>query len=291
MKRVIYKIDSGELDFRIGGDYVLSSIDTDDGDADVQTESYIGSDGEDVQEVLYNARSVEIKGYIRAQNAMHLQLLREKLVRLCDMKKNGTLTVVSGGRQYIANARPESLPTFGDVKQYMQNFVCMFSIPKFWWKKKNPGGNVMNAFSRSDLITSETVFEEGGNILTRRIGGGTIVNRGDTAGDVIITIVCNIAAPSADSVIKIIHTLPDGSETEMTINHDMSTGETVVIDTERSTIKSYIDGDEVNILHKLDGDFVKLPVGENTFTVLNSLGGDIAVKIEYYDRFAGVGIC
>ena len=289
MKRVKFQTEKGKIEFFIGNSYVLTSIDPDDSEFDTQTETYIGTDGETEIESLYRARTVTVKGYITAQNQAHLERLKRNMIRLLNGKDTGTLTLISNGNEFFAESRAESLPSFGDVIQNMQSFICYFKIPSFYWKRTDKRGNVKQVYKRINMITQDVDISNG-VVLTKRISEGSIVNNGDTAGDMIITIVCNFAGTSSESGSVIIENLTTGEK--MTVKHKLVTGEKIIINTETSSIKSYVNGTVTNILHKLEGDFIKLPVGSNVIKVTNNNeDADISLTVEYYDKLAGVGIC
>lgn len=289
MKIVSFETEKGKISFLRYGDYVLTDVDTDEADTETQTESFINTDGETELETLYSARTVTVKGYIRAQNQYALEKKRREMMRIINGKDTGRLTVKSITGEYFAQSRPETLPTFGDTVQHMQSFICYFKIPAFYWKKITPGGNVKVLFERIDKIDKNATLADG-LVFTERICKGNIQNNGDIVGDVIITI--KQASQSARSRASIEDVLTVSNLTtgeSMVINHTITEDEIVVIDTSKSTIKS-IKGDTVtSILHKLEGDFIKLAIGDNVIKV-DSENVNVNMTVEYYDRMAGIGI-
>ena len=293
MKKLKFETEYGKIEMRIGPPYVLSSLNCDNATLSVQTEGYIGTDGEREIETLYDARIVEVKGYISAKSKQELEKLRQNLVRVLNGKDSGTLTVSSGRNTYTARARPTATPNFGDEKQNFLNFTCEFKIPSFYWKRKLPAGNTFYLFKRENMATTDTVITNGA-VLTERTSGGVINNSGDTVGDMVITLYRpvgsgEIATQSAGSDIIVISNETTGQK--MTINHSMAEGESVVIDTENTTVKSFLGEVETNILHQLDGEFMKLPLGENKIKVTNIATDSVLIlTAEYYDKLKGVGM-
>lgn len=289
MKIVNFETEKGKISFFKHGDYVLTSVETDAADTETQTEAFINTDGESELETLYNSRTVTVKGYIRAQNQIHLEKLRREMIRLINGKDTGKLTVKSVSGEYFAQSRPETLPTFGDVVQYMQSFICYFKIPSFYWNKISPRGNVRTLFLRIDKIDKNSTLADG-LVFTERICEGNVQNNGDTVGDMIITIKqASAIARSrahADDVLTVSN-LTTGES--MIINHTLTEGETIIIDTAKSSVKSIKDDTITNILHKLEGDFIKLAIGDNVIKA-DSENLNINMTIEYYDKLAGLGI-
>lgn len=289
MKTVSFETEKGKITFMKYGDYVLTDVDTDEADTETQTEAFINTDGETELETLYSARTVTVKGYIRAQNQYELEKKRRKMIRIINGKDSGRLTVKSFAGEYFAQSRPETLPTFGDIVQHMQSFICYFKIPSFYWKKSAPGGNVKPLFERIDKIDKSSTLADG-LVFTERICKGNIQNNGDTVGDMIITIKQTPSSVRLRTNIEDVLTVSNLTTGEsMIINHTVTEGEIIIIDTAKSSIKS-INGDTVtNILHKLEGDFIKLAIGDNVIKV-DSENLKINMTVEYYDRMAGIGI-
>ena len=263
--------------------YVFDDITgLDEGEVATQTGQYLEQDGVDILSAYYEPRIVTLSGHILADNDMELYTLRRQLTKACNGKTKSLLKYSDGYRTYFSEAIAE-LPQFGkrlgNSGKTALPFSVNFYLYNFYWKDDSK--NIEHIFKATNHLGNSFMFPL---VFTTLTTISNVINGGDVECPLTIKITGRGAAVGDDGFNVINNT----TGRFIKVEHNITDGEVVTIDTQELTITSNISG---NILHKITSDStldLKLKLGINEIECLNYASNEIFVTAEYYDMFVGV---
>lgn len=290
MERAEFKTDAGSIVFG-GGAYMLTSIEGTGGGGLYKTVAqYLNTDGAETLDVLYEPRSITIKGYIRARNAAEMYGLRKEMLRILNGKAKGILEYHCATGTYQTEAELESLPDWGTPSQTFLLFTVYLTANKFYWKSisKKEQTLIKDGKKLKTTFTLPCVF-------SIRSAVSDVWNQGEVSTPLVIEIYASQGQTNLLSTENGIEIINHTTGKHIMINPEMQSGETVRVDTDNISVTSSVSG---NILNKVqfdaDDDYetdlsLSLAPGKNELECINyDRSRTIAVVVRYYNMFVGV---
>ena len=288
--RIEFKTEKGGVVFGVTSPYFLQSADGTAGGNLYKTQvNYIDADGTETLGVLYEPRSITIKGYIRANNRKEMYQRRQTMLKILNGKDKGMLIYTCDTGKYQTEAELESLVEWGTPIQNFYPFVVYFSAYKFYWKSADCRETPI--FTREKKLKNTFSLPKA---FSTRTSKANICNHGDVDTPCIFEIVCTAAGSEAGTE-KGIEIINRTTGKHLVIDRDMQAGEKILIDTEHVSVMSSVAGNILNRV-RFDSDTVyktdlsmRLKIGENMIECIHYNSQQaIAVNLKHYDLYSGV---
>lgn len=201
---------------------------------------YIGLDGGDYGNTLFEVRRVEIRGGILASSQAELEELKNQLRNACDVKNKTDMYYYNGVKTYYAQCYGDSLPEFGTIKypRWFVEYIAYISIPRFYLLSGDEIYTDLttdNAFNGGDVVTYPKLV-----LTCHTESGSRVINIHNTT----ISKVLSVVIPSGTIV-------PVGT----TINIDMD-----------ELQPSILLSNGTNLTNVSSNDFWGLALGSNSIT-------------------------
>ncbi len=269
----------GNIEFSLASRYIFSSVENLNGaDVRMQEDKYIGLDGAEYSDILYEPDDITIKGFIRADKKTELPFYRALLFKILNGKENGLLYYKVNNKSYFTEVLPLR-PVVGESVQNILNYIVYFKrISPMWKEERQIKENIYELTKK--LKTTFTLPCE----FSQRANKVEILNGGDIPCGCVLT-VKGMGESNATAGIKIINKT---TEKEIYLDYLISEGEEVVIDTNEYTVTSSINGNIINRLVS-SSEFFKLDVGVNELEVVNlDAGFEVLASVAFYNVVLGV---
>lgn len=268
MKRV--KIGNIMID---NGVYTLSSVSgMDAGSASRNEKNYVDTDGAKIDDVYFQPRTIEINGYIFADNVAWYSKLKKDLLKGCNPKKEYDLYYFDGHAKYYAKVRPDQLPSITPINFCNAQFTLYLIMESFYWLSESD--IISNVFVREDKLKGTYTLP---TIFTERISKAIVKND----GDVEIWPTFEITCESSVSEI-IIKNNENGDFVKIT--KSLTAGEKITIDNENKTIISDKQGNLINFITK-ESDFICIYPGASE---IECEANNVSVLCLHRNRYLGV---
>lgn len=286
MQRFIFANTRGEIVIAKGSPYIFNDYDFG-GSTIYQREDYADTDGDEIAGATYDPRVITIDGHIIAETLAERFALRRALYRVMDGKTAGTLTYTNDIGTWTIAAVPR-LPTVGkpSVGRLISTAVFEFEAPSFYWTAA--AEKTAPLYRRQDLITFPFTLPA---VWTERLMSADVMNNGSLDAPPVIIIGGEGVGAGLQEVgeKKITITVANaaGREQKFILNYTPQKGETVMVDCDKMTVSSDMNG---NLIKYLDiaSDFPVVSVGKNTITLTNSTGRVINAVLKWHDREVGI---
>ena len=274
-----FQTDKDMITFGLVSKYVCSTVTgINEGTVNRRKINYIGTDGADFTDDLYEERTIVIEGYIHSGNKRELSDLRAKLTHICNGKNRGKLIYENGNRRYFTEAIAE-LPEFGERTGRVQLFSCKFIAYRFFWKDYFKTKAVVVSFQNH--IRSTFTFPL---VFTTKISKAIIPNSGVIPAEPVIEIQCTKSGANGGILTIYNHT----TGKRIILNYDMTAGERLVIDTSACDIVSDQNGNLLKYMNP-ESEFFKLQQGANELEVTNTDPDCVYSCIcKHYNTYVGV---
>lgn len=261
----------------LSGGFVLQDVVGEDGgQVTKRTINYIDTDGASYADFSFNPRQIEIDGFINADCFEQMDKMKRQLINACNPKEVFKIEYCNRNKIYTANAICEQLPVFERRFNYSWNmlFKIYITLPDFYW---NGADKIKkHLFSLKDeVLTSFTLP----CVFTSLNNNNFITNSGDVS--VFPNYIIKNENPQAAEVVEITN-----KETgqKITFNYTFAAGETVIINSEKQTATSDINGN-VSSGFSIDTEFFAVDKG---VTEIEADGNGNIIDIEFYENFIGV---
>lgn len=268
MKRV--KIGNIMID---SGCYTLSGVvGADAGNVTGNEKNYIDTDGAITTDVYFQPRTIEINGYILADNVAWYSRLKQDLLRGCNPKKKYDLYYFNGHKKYYAEVRPDQLPSITPINFCNAQFTLYLVIDGFYWLSESE--IISTVFMRTDKVKGTFTLPM---VLTQRISKANVYNDGDVEIFPTFEIMCESSV--SELLIK-----NNVTGAFIKIAKALTSGEKVVIDNENKTVISDQQGNLINYVTKESDFFSVQPGAEEIECVANN----VSVICLHRNRYLGV---
>ena len=274
--------DRGTIEFSRISPYVFTSHENLNGaEVQMQEDKFIGTDGAEYRNMLFEPDELIIKGFIKAESKETIPVYRAKLFKFLNGKDSGKLYYTVGNKNYfteVLTMRPE----VGEAVQNILNFTVRFKRTAPLWKEARL--NKCDLYMLKKNLKTEFAFPL---VFSERTARCIVVNGGDVSADCVITIkgTAELSEEAASNEIKVTnHTTGE----YMILNYSAIRNEEIKID---SNMCSVVSSEKGNIINKLraDSTFLKLAVGKNDIEVANSdTANEFLASIEFYNTVLGV---
>ena len=231
---------------------------------------------------LYDARSLNVKGYIYANSIAELEQKRRQLMQALDTAEPITLQwVTDGGNVYSTKVRPTQITApISKALRFQSYQLVLRADDPIWYDTSNP----------SEIVAELNVFKETGGFLIPfeiplPIGGGSgdtlVTNTGTTTVWPLITIEGACHSPEIINVT---------TNESIKLLIDMEATDSVVIDT-TPTMHTVVLNGTGNIYNTIavGSEFPTLIPGQNRLRFVTDNESDTATaKIRYNSGYMGV---
>ena len=287
MKKFIYEDSDNKIEISLNGPYVYSSSDLNGYTLTQVTEKFPNTDGEEVGEVLYEPRSINIKGYLRANSKAELEKLRYNLHKIFDGKTFGRLRYVNGTNKFYANVKAEKSVEFGTSTGFMQTFIIYLKIHDFYWKRyRHNYADVNTVLSvKQDVIHGSFALP---CVWTEIYNRKTVVNSGDVKVGMIITLKGKSGTENQGKGIEIIN---HSTNEHLTVKYDCIKDDMLVIDSKDFMV--YLNNEKsLQLVDENNGsDFFCLQVGKNDIEIVNyCTDNELEVSLGFTEMYRSVPI-
>ena len=235
--------------------------------------TFAGEDGADFEDITFEPRSVSVYGFCHGDTISEIASLKESVIKACNSKIATDIIYNNGVKDYYASAYCE-LPSFSKISNLAYEFVIHFEISKFWWLT---GSEIVTGiFARSGNIYGEFTLPRA---FTQRINGGDARNTGHAESFPLFAITASESF--TDDIIITNTTYGESIKLE---NYTVSGGESIVIDCDKCTIRSSVNGNIIKYLTE-DSKFFSLRMGYNRIECVRK---GITISCKWRERFLGV---
>lgn len=274
--------ERGAIEFSRTSSYVFTSHENLNGaEVQMQEDKFIGTDGAEYKNILYNPDELTIKGFIKADKKESIPYYRAKLFKILNGKDSGKLYYTVGNKEYFTEVLTMR-PSIGTPVQNILSFTVYFKRIAPLWKETR-----INKYSIYNLIKNLKTTFTFPIVFSQRETRCTVVNGGDVPADCIITIKSaeDQSKETTENMIKITnHTTGEF----MILAYSTMRNEEIKIDTNKCSVVSSEKGNIINRL-RADSTFLKLAVGANEIEVANSdASNKFLASIEFYNAVLGV---
>lgn len=247
---------------------------TDGGTVSRKEISYVDTDGYEITDILFNARTIEIYGFLTASTKEEFEALKQKLIVACNPKKKTLLQYFAHSVSYSANCYPAQLPSFNKINNKSAEFTVYIDLYEFYWLSLE---NLLNpVFEQRDMISSSFTLPA---VFSQRINEAEIINDGCAPAYPVFEIYRVGEFLEENILIR-----NDTTGQCITLNYIPELDEKITIDCYLRKITSSVNG---NIIDKItsDSDFIRYDEGVNKITA-NGVG--ISVLSTHKNKYLGV---